>query len=342
VFLFGAGASRGSGDCSPECPPLGNRLFPELLKRKGFAATFDEELRGLFGDFEKGMERFIETREIDIPKLLREMSEYFLQFEPGPDNLYVQLLQQLNQRQANLAEAAPRIMLATTNYELLLEHSVLDAGGAVVYPDPDSKEDFGIARVAFRGGVKAPVPREGPPWVTMTQEIAVQYPAYKVLKLHGSCNFLPAIDPESIRGVTFLSNRGANMNVPALPLYPPDLARDYLERSDASIAPAIAMYAVGKRVLYSNEYVGEHQRRFQAAVEEADKIFLIGIRIWPQDKHIWDHIAASNARIGYVGFEADDFSDWCEENGRTNDHFLARTFEEALPLIEQELEPGIP
>jgi hypothetical protein len=100
------------------------------------------------------------------------------------------------------------------------------------------------------------------------------------------------------------------------------------------------MYAEGKRVRFSDEYVREHQGRFQAAVEKADRIFLVGIRVWPPDSHIWDHIAASNAWLGYVGLEGDaaTFRSWCEEKGRTNHRVLAHSFKDALPLIEQELE----
>src|ERR671911_3068747 len=92
VFLFGAGASYGSGECFPYRPPLGKDLFSELLSKGGIAATVDEAHRQLFDEnFEKGMQRFIENRNIDLTTLLREMSEYFVPFTPGPNNLYRRL-----------------------------------------------------------------------------------------------------------------------------------------------------------------------------------------------------------------------------------------------------------
>jgi hypothetical protein len=97
------------------------------------------------------------------------------------------------------------------------------------------------------------------------------------------------------------------------------------------------MYTEGKQVLFSADYVREHQARFQTAVEEADKIFLVGIRIWPLDTHIWDYIATSKSWLGYVGREPDEFRAWCEENARSNQHVLACSFEDALPVIEQEI-----
>ncbi len=98
------------------------------------------------------------------------------------------------------------------------------------------------------------------------------------------------------------------------------------------------MYAEGKQVMFSAKYVQEHQARFQAAVAQADKIFLVGIRIWPPDKHIWDHIAASKSWLGYVGFEPDEFRSWCEEKQHMNYHVLARSFKDALLLIEREMD----
>jgi hypothetical protein len=89
VFLFGAGASKGSLDCHPYSPPLGFELFPDLQKAGGVAATVEETLANIFikENFEAGMAEFIETRNTDITALLREMSAYFVQFIPGENNL---------------------------------------------------------------------------------------------------------------------------------------------------------------------------------------------------------------------------------------------------------------
>jgi len=87
--LFGAGANYGSVDYCPKCPPPGNKLFLELLARGGLTARLTPELRRLFEkDFEKRIGKFIETQSIDIHVILREMSEYFVPFTPGPNNVY--------------------------------------------------------------------------------------------------------------------------------------------------------------------------------------------------------------------------------------------------------------
>jgi hypothetical protein len=115
---------------------LGKDLFPHLLKESEIVGTWDEELRQYFErDFETGMKKYIETQEVEIPTLLREMSKYFIQFTPGPTNLYRRLVTSLAQRQKKLGEhLRQRIVLATLNYDLLLERAIHDAGCALAYP----------------------------------------------------------------------------------------------------------------------------------------------------------------------------------------------------------------
>jgi hypothetical protein len=333
VFLFGAGASYGSGECFPDRPPLGKDLFPELLSRGGIAATIDSELRHLFEEnFEVGMRRFIVTRNVDVATVLREMSEYFVPFTPGPNNLYRKLVDKLVRQQDKLTEQPRhRILLATTNYELLLERAILQSGCNLVYPMPDNGS---YTYVSKRNVLRARVLNSY--WAQRHARFSVRSPTFEVAKVHGSCNFLLDIRPEMFRNVRF---EGGNVAVeaPVRPVLPGHAVLDYLRRTD-SLAPAISMYAEGKQVLFSREYVREHQARFQAAVGEADKMFLVGIRVWPPDDHIWDHIAASTSWLGYIGREPEDFCSWCEEKNRANYHCLASTFEDALPQIERELE----
>jgi hypothetical protein len=337
VFLFGAGASYGSVDCTPYPPPLGKNLFPDLLISGGFATTIEGELRRRFEeDFEMGMEMFRETRNVEIPTLLREMSRYFIQFTPGPNNLYRRLATMLSQRQKNLGEqVGERIVLATLNYDLLLEQAILDVGSAVRYP-------------AYPTGHHAYFPSTHRPrqdivnsyWEKYNAIYPVGTSGFEMLKVHGSCNFLLDIPPENFRRVTY-QNVGVAVEGPAKPVLPADRVLDWLMRSDSSLAPAISMYAEGKDVFFSRNYVLEHQSRFQAAVKEAEKIFLVGVAIQrtdTHDTHIWDHIADSNAWLGYVGGEPDNFCAWCRKTEHSDYKVLGTYFEDALPLIGRALD----
>jgi hypothetical protein len=63
VLFFGAGASFGNPDCSPEPPPLGARLFDELQAQGPTAASIEPEMAALFRkDFEGGMLAFYQAR----------------------------------------------------------------------------------------------------------------------------------------------------------------------------------------------------------------------------------------------------------------------------------------
>jgi hypothetical protein len=340
VFLFGAGASYGSIDCAPYCPPLGKDLFPELLKSSGFTTTIEGELRSRFEEnFEKGMQLFLETRNIELPILLREMSAYFIRFTPGPNNLYRRLATKLSEWQNNPGEHDTKgIVLATLNYDLLLEQTILNEGFIVGYPfDTDGKHY--IFRSNGHRLRQAIVDRY---WARYKLVFPVKTPAFEVLKVHGSCNFIPDVPPESFRDVMYENYSRSAIEAPGRPVLPAGEMHDWLNRSDYSLAPAISMYAEGKQVLFSPSYVQLHQLRFQAAIEEAEKIFLIGVAIHRPDTHVWDHIAASEAWLGYVGGEPDDFRAWCSETEHLDYRVLGKYFKDSLPAIEEELDNTVP
>jgi hypothetical protein len=77
LFLFGAGASFGSGPCAPSAPPLGSRLFDELRAAGGVASEVSEDLAESFRqDFEAGMDRFWSEHNVRTSELLRDMARY--------------------------------------------------------------------------------------------------------------------------------------------------------------------------------------------------------------------------------------------------------------------------
>ena len=298
LLLFGAGASYGSVDFRGARPPLGKDLFRELCKVPGsIASTVSPELSAVFErNFEEGMSEFFRTRNPDTTQFLREMAGYFTQFEPGPRNLYRQLIE--------LARGHD-VVYSTTNYDLLFEYSAGYAGLAVSHrrtPLPDN-------RIAL-------------------------------LKIHGSIHFLPDL----------LGGQFINCKVDLTNSFPDSAAfgaairlasgnPEVYEfcRRETSVAPAIAMYAPGKRVLVSPDYVKRQQEHWRAEVARARDIILIGLRPNPQDEHIWNPLAQASASLRFVGYEADEFWSWAREAGRVNASPMARTFVEALPLIQASL-----
>jgi hypothetical protein len=195
-----------------------------------------------------------------------------------------------------LIDARKSATLATINYDLLIELAVCAEGGHVTY--------HGL-----------PVPLGNLP----------------VLKLHGSCNFLPDV---SIRGIGFDVGRGSSI-VGGAPIRVAKSSREVIEwckREDA-IAPVLALYAKGKPVLYCPEFVQEQQRHWCRAVGEAKRVYVIGVRVNPDDRHVWDILERSRAGIFYVGPEGDAVSDWATQRGRRDVHHFAPTFKEAVTSL---------
>ncbi len=293
VFLFGTGASFGSGNCYPEPPPLGNGdngLFKKLQEKDGIATSLSPALADLFVEnFEEGMAEFYSTRELDLPAFLREMSLYFVGFRPLEGNLYKELIKAV-------FLTKQQVVFATTNYDLLIELSISQLGHMVSYHS-------------------LPVPKNN----------------FSVLKIHGSCNFIP-----DLRGVNFTnaSFTGCETYVDApIKIERPYEVIEFCNR-ETSFAPAIAMYAKGKSVKFCSSFVSQQLKLWQVSVSKAKKIFIIGLKVNPEDTHIWETLAFSEAQLLYVGFEEEDFEKWKKENGRKNAHWIAKTFEEALPKIK--------
>ncbi|HHR0987291.1 TPA: hypothetical protein ACS29V_003316 [Klebsiella oxytoca] len=113
LLLLGAGASYGSVDTSPYCPPLGNKLFEHLEAEGGIASTIPPEMKTTFRDnFEKGMALFFDTYPVQTMQFQRELAGYLAKFTPGINNIYFKLLRKIE---------PANFIFSSLNYDLLLE-----------------------------------------------------------------------------------------------------------------------------------------------------------------------------------------------------------------------------
>ena len=195
-----------------------------------------------------------------------------------------------------------KVVFSTTNYELLLEQSINDKGYLISYCGlPVKKNNLSL------------------------------------LKIHGSCNFLPDIQPNQISGIGFIvpKNGGGILEAEVRPSSA-EQAKSFCDRSD-SIAPAIAVYCEGKKVLHCGRFVQEQQRQWEIEISKASQIFVIGLKILEHDDHIWGTIAKSKAWLGYVGLEPEEFQNWFKKVGRKKSYIVADTFENSIPIIERRL-----
>jgi hypothetical protein len=287
VFLFGAGASA---FCQKyDCPPVGNKLFAKLRKHGGVAAILSNQLTSVFNrNFEDGVEQVWDTHSEYLVGILRETALYLAQFEPGPDNLYRQLVR-------HLIGTRTRAVLATINYDLLIELAVCAEGRKVTY-----------------------------------HTFPVSWGNIPVIKIHGSINFLPQV---SIRDIGFAIGRGntilegAKISVAKSPSEVIDWCL-----LETGIAPAMALYTKKKPVLICPDVVRFQMGQWFRALEEAKRVYVIGVHPNPDDHHIWDVLGSCRAEFFYVGPEGDQVLAWAKARGRTVVHF-AKTFEEAVSRL---------
>jgi hypothetical protein len=290
TFLFGAGASYGSGPCTPHPPPLGFQLFDELVKQGGVAARVGPELAAAFrADFETGMDRFWRERVADTSELLRDMARYLAVFVPARGNHYIELIRSMGTRE---------YVMATTNYDLLIEQSA--------------------------GAHRLPTHYYGLP---------LPGPGVAVLKIHGSCNFLPDTLGVTFHGTRFRTpDNGTIIDSPTKVVFSKAEVLGFCNSTD-SIAPCIAIYSPSKRVLYNPDFVKKQQEAWQQSVAAAARVYIIGMRVHDVDAHIWGVIDKVKVPVYYVGREPQEFQEWAESVGLQTGQVLAESFEEALPLI---------
>lgn len=126
-IIFGAGASYGSGGCSPTNPPLGNDLFRELEELKGAYYNLHDDSKRAFRNegFEAGMAIIADDSRVINP-LQKELACYLSNFSVKRDNAYVRLFNKLR-------GCLDQINIVTLNYDLLIEQSLANHGFGVDY-----------------------------------------------------------------------------------------------------------------------------------------------------------------------------------------------------------------
>lgn len=169
LFLLGAGASFGSEDCRPYCPPLGDYLYDELCKYSGQfmeeTKKFADRFKGR-GNFERGMVEFAEKGSGFTPYIVKIMGGYFHRFDAGEHNLCKKLIK-------GARSSGHEFIYATLNYDLLLERSAGLMGIGTAY----SNHKYRPSEI-------------------------------RVIKPHGSCNTVPVDNSSEYSGNYFVGFTG--------------------------------------------------------------------------------------------------------------------------------------
>lgn len=162
----------------------------------------------------------------------------------------------------------------------------------------------------------------------------------RLLKPHGSSNFWPNIPAGMIQNCTFQRSGRADVQTPIIPLNQEETL--YRCANEDSLAPAIAMYAEGKAVKVSPDYVERQQAHWLAAVKSANQVFVIGVSVNSADTHIWGELAKTRSSVTYFGRPSDReaYKEWKMSNGKKDAYFIEATFQECIPIIGRRLRLG--
>lgn len=155
----------------------------------------------------------------------------------------------------------------------------------------------------------------------------------RLIKPHGSSNFWPDLGGGIMRGVTLAYNARADIQAKVRPISQRETISKCLVED--SLAPAMAIYTVGKPVKVSPDFVERQQEYWEATVATASVICIAGTRVHPVDTHIWTVLSRSKARIHYFGMGSDReaFDQWKTESGKRNATFREADFRSAVPEL---------
>ncbi|WP_180899210.1 hypothetical protein [Martelella soudanensis] len=189
-------------------------------------------------------------------------------------------------------------IFSSTNYELIFELCANDIGLKIYYDS--SRDDDGIS----------------------------------LLKIHGSANFWPDLMGSQISGIS-ISGSGTHIEAPVRPRNLEESI--HLCEVEDSLSPAIAVYAPEKKSFICDEYVKDQYNKWVLSIQNAKRIFIIGVRVNLNDKHIWDKISNTKGKVYYFGMNSDklDFFNWKRECGKVDAFFVESEFATSLKKISR-------
>lgn len=167
-------------------------------------------------------------------------------------------------------------------------------------------------------------------------DLKLLYRRIRLIKPHGSSNFWYDLPGHVFRNIKVV-NCGTALSAPVRP-------RNRVEslalcQTDDSFAPAMSLYAKGKEVKTCPDFVIQQQALFEEACLSVKEIYIIGVRVVPEDAHVWGPLMKSSAHLTYFGRGNDEseFMAWVKSVGKENFSFVQGYFGEALDYIKMKL-----
>lgn len=176
----------------------------------------------------------------------------------------------------------------------------------------------------------------------LTLQMSVNYSSthkpggVRLLKLHGSSNFWPDTGTLKIlQGTGFYGYGRAAIESKIKILNQPDTLLKC--RTEPGLAPAIAMFAKGKKVSVCPDFVDKQYDMWVEQVTKAKKIFIVGVRVHEEDEHIWSVLGKAKGQVTYFGFAPDrcEFETWKSNHNKKNARFFETSFDDSVQQIQR-------
>ena len=269
------------------------RDFPQEWGQSSSLAQYADKFRS---DFETTfMEEVLRHRlwfddppTLNLLEVLRPVAKHCARYrlEPGGDNLYSQLLRDLQD-----TSAIERTTFGSLNYDTLLEQAAIQMAYGV-----DWLVDEATDMLQPNGAALSPRPN-----------------AIRVAKLHGSSNFVTRLDGAS-RAIA--ASPGVMIETAITTLSPGELAVPGVALrtfGQDGYWPVISQLSPDKKQLLAPSQLLQIRSIWSRAVRAAASVIIIGVSPRQYDRHVWGPIQATRASMSYIGGER-DFATWSSLN----------------------------
>ena len=313
IILFGAGASYGSDERGT--PPLGSALFNKL-------AAFGDGAWGLVSgseadafrtDFEQGMRTYAESHATDgtVDLLQRAMAAYFFTFQPRATSLYVKFARWILQTGLNGA-------VVSLNYERMLELSLRGVGLNVITGEPSSNSIelclphgcchlFCNIRTDHGSGIR--------PSVNLVSQGPV---ILKSGKRPDGTDVTITLRTQQGGPIFFGPDVRLDSEETRIIDEPDQHAKELRE---SAVPPVMCYFQPDKKTRSGVSFIENQRQRFVDLVRLASSVAIVGVKVRAHDRHLWDPLARTSARLVYCAGEAgaSEFEAWAKTHGRSGD-----------------------
>jgi hypothetical protein len=155
---------------------------------------------------------------------------------------------------------------------------------------------------------------------------------FEICLPHGSCHLFCEGVKASSQGVSF-SGVGVHFDGPVQAV---TNSSEFWRRikSDA-IPPVMSYFQPEKNTSAGSTFIEDQRDRFKELVTGAEHISIVGVRVRPEDKHIWGPFSETKAKISCFSGKSGgkEFEEWARKNERERDKAFYGYFKDNLEKL---------